>query len=117
MNNSFLIENVSLDLEETIDNTVMFREKETELVRIIEAITKITESVEWQLLKEKVFDGVVESLKKRRDAEVEKKPLNGPMIHSLNGQLEWAKRYSNFDSLALIYKQELSNIRKKLNAT
>lgn len=117
MNNSFIaIENVSLDLDEPKVNLAHLRQKETELVAIIEAITVVSESKEWQLLKEKVFDGVVESLKRRRDTEVEKKPLNGPVIHSLNGQLEWAKKYSNFDSLASIYKQELSNIRKMLNA-
>lgn len=116
MNNSFIaIENVSLELETPVDNTVHFRQRESELLAIIEAFNKVAESSEWKLLKEKIFDGVVENLKRRRDTEVEKKPLNGPMIHSLNGQLEWAKKYSDLLSLAYIYKQELINIRKQLN--
>lgn len=118
MNNSLIaIENVTLELEPTVDNTARFREKETELVAIIEAIEKVADSREWQILKEKLFDGVTESLKRQRDIEIEKKPLNGPMIHSLNGQLAWAKKYSDFTSLASIYKLELQNIRKQINAT
>ncbi len=118
MNNSFIaIENVSLDLEEAVDNTVLFREKETELVSIIEAIETVAASREWAILKEKLFDGVVAGLLKQRDVEVEKKPLNGPLIHAINGQLAWAKKYSDFASLASIYKLELQNVRKKINAT
>lgn len=116
MNNSFIaIENVSLELETPVDNTVVFRQKESELVAIIEALQKVSESPEWLLLKDKIFDGVVQNLKNRRDTEVEKKPLNGPVIHSLNGQLEWAKKYSDLSSLVSIYKQELINVRNRLN--
>lgn len=121
MNNSFIaqnsleIEHVSLELETAVD-VAEFRKKETELIQIIEAIKVIAESHEWKLLKTKIFDGVVEGLKKQRDFEVEKKPLNGPVIHSLNGQLAWAKKYSDFSKLADIYKLELENVRKVLNA-
>lgn len=119
MNNSFALENsIEHLLDETpADNSERLRARETELIQIIEAITKIAESAEWLVLKEKIFDGVVDSLKKLRDVEVEKKPLNGPMIHSINGQLAWAKRYADFIKLADIYKLELINTRKKLNAT
>lgn len=117
MNNSLIIENVSLDLDQPLDNTELFRQKETELIQIIEAIEKITDSREWNILKEKIFDGVVQNITRQRDIEVEKKPLNGPVIHSLNGQLVWAKKYSDFGSLANIYRLELQNIRNKLNAT
>ena len=113
MNNSFIAQQ-NLTLEEN-DRTPRLRERESELVKIIGAIEKIDQSAEWQILKEKVFDGVVESLLKQRETEVEKKPLNGPMIHSLNGQLAWAKKYSNLLRLADIYKLELRKIKEQLN--
>lgn len=117
MNNSFIaMESVSLNLEEPVD-AVRFREKEAELMAIIEALETVGQSAEWSVLKEKVWDGVVASLLRQRDVEVEKKPLNGPLIHSINGQLAWAKKYLNISDLANIYKLELTNIRKKLNAT
>ena len=115
MDNSFIaLKNVSLTEDEKRDATPALRVKETELVAIIEALESISINPDWITLKIKVFDGVVESLKKQRDHEVEKKPLNGPVIHSLNGQLAWAKKYSDILGLASIYKLELQNVRKKL---
>jgi len=115
MNNSFIaIENVSLELDDVVDNTAQLRQKETDIIAIIEAINRLMENKDWLILKEKIFDGVVENLLRLRNTEVEKKPLNGPVIHSLNGQLSWAKKYSNLDSLAIIYKQDLTKIRKLL---
>lgn len=116
MNNSFIaIQNVSLELDKPVDNTVLFRQKETELIAIIEAINKVVENSDWQLLEDKIFSGVVASLESRLKTEIKKKPLNGPMIHSLNGQIEWAEKYTNLSKLADIYKLELINVRNKLN--
>lgn len=114
MNNS-MIPNEMLEMDEPVDNTVHFRQKEAELIKILEAINGLSANPDWLLLKEKIFDGVVDGLKKQRDIEVEKQPLNGPKIHSINGQLTWAKKYSNIADLAHIYKLELANIRKQLN--
>ena len=114
MNNSLL--EIDFEVEPVID-TAKLRSKETDLVRIIEALTQVGESKEWAYLKEQIFEGVVEALKRERDSEVEKQPLNAPKIHNLNGQIKWAKKYLDLLSFASIYKQELVNIRKKLNAT
>jgi hypothetical protein len=119
MNNSLItIENILLEVQEDEkpDLKPSLRQKESETLAIIKAIEGLSSNKDWLLLKEKIFDGVLESLKKQREVEVEKKPLNGPVIHSLNGQLAWAKKYSNISNLASIYKQELDNIRRKLNA-
>ncbi len=114
MNNSLL--EIDFELEPVVD-TAKLRVKETELGRIVEALTKVAESQEWAYLQEKMFAGVVDSLKREREAEVERQPLNGPKIHNLNGQIKWAKKYLDLLSLAIIYKQELVNIRKRINAT
>lgn len=116
MNNSFIAtQNVSLELEEPVDNTVILRQQETELLQIMEALEAVTKTPAWQTLQTKVFGGVLESLLRRREQEIVKKPLNGPMIHSLNGQIEWAEKYSNLSSLADIYKLKLTQVRKELN--
>lgn len=117
MNNSKLeIDFTTLETEEEkADIKPLLRQRETELATVVDAITRVSATDDWMLLQDRVFNGVVEGLKKQRDAEVEKKPLNGPMIHSLNGQLAWAKKFTDLTKLADIYKLELSNIRKKLN--
>lgn len=115
MNNSLL--EIDFETNEPVLDTAKLRSRETELLKIVEAITTIGESKEWLLLKEKVFDGVVDALRREREAEIEKQPLNGPKIHNMNGQIKWAKKYLDLLSLANIYKQELVNIRKKTNAS
>ena len=118
MNNSFIAtQNVSLELDTPVDNTELLRHKESELVAIIEALDAIGQSKEWTILKDKIFIDVVESLKRQREIEIEKQPINGPKVHSLNGQLVWAKKYLNLSDIASIYKLELGEIRKQLNAT
>ena len=113
MNNSLL----EIDFEVPIEDKAKLRFRETELIKIVEAITKVGESQEWAILKEKIFDGVVDSLRRERETEIEKQPLNGPKIHNLYGQIKWAKKYLDLLSLGIIYKQELVNIRKRINAT
>lgn len=113
MNNSLL----EFDFEVPVIDTEKLRVRETELGRIVEALTKVSESQEWAYLREKIFEGVVDSLRRERETEIEKQPLNGPKIHNLNGQMKWAKKYLDLPALAIIYKQELVNIRKRINAT
>lgn len=115
MNNSFIAFQ-SLELEEKVDITPNLRAEEEKLVRIIQAIEAIAVSPEWQILKDNVFDGVVESLERQKNVETSKQPINIDKVHSLNGQLAWAKKYSNFTSLGEVYRLRLREIKEKLNA-
>ena len=80
MNNSFLaIQNVELEMEvkQEVDNKPILRARETELLKILEAIKNLSVNKDWLTLKELIFDGVVEVLKKEREREIEKQPING----------------------------------------
>lgn len=114
MNNSFIAIN-SLELEEKVDITPNLRAEEEKLVKIIEAIESVANSPEWQILKELVFDGVVESLERQKSVETSRQPINVDKVHSLNGQLAWAKRYSNFTTLSEAYRLRLREVKEKLN--
>lgn len=111
MNNA----NLGMEEEIVVDTTVFLRQRKTELVKIIEAINNLSKNDDWQVLKGLVFDGMVEKLEKTLQAEAKKIELNAPEIYRLNGQLTWAKRYSDLYKLAETYKAELNNITKKLN--
>lgn len=106
------MQTVSLELDSPVDLTVSLRERETELVRIVEALERVGLSRDWQLLEDLIFKGVLTALNRELATEIKKQPLNGPKIHSLNGQIKWAEKFINLASLASIYKQELSSIRK-----
>lgn len=113
MNNSRIaLDNVSLELEEKADNTPSLRERESKLVRIIEALTKVSESREWKELKSLLFDNLLESLEKRLRLEVDKDIINLAEVQFLKGQIRWAKNYSDLEKLADENRKELSNIRK-----
>ena len=115
MNNSFIAQN-ALELEEKRDITPTLRAEEAKLIKIIQSVELISESPEWLTLKELVFDGVVESLERQKSAETNKQPINTDIVHSLNGQLAWAKRYSNFSTLAHAYRLQLRKVKETLNA-
>ncbi len=106
MNNGFIAQQ-NIDFEDQPKNLDSLRAEETNLMAIIDSCIRLANHPDWLVLKEKVFDGVVDSIRKRREIEIEKKPRNGPTIHNLNGQLEWAKKYSDLLTVASTYKQRL----------
>ena len=115
MNNAKLAFETNLLKEElVIDTSVVLRKRQTELVKIIEALNAVLKVPEWKNLKELVFDQRIEKLEKELRTESLKDELRSPEIYRLQGKLEWARRY-DFYKLAETYKTELDNITKKLN--
>lgn len=115
MNNSRIaIEKVNLTLEEeSAEATSYLQRREGQLVRIIEAIEKIRDSSEWSTLKQHIFGDLADNLDKRIRFEAKKQLLDQPEIYRLQGQLNWATKYADLDTLANSYRLELSNIKNK----
>lgn len=109
MNNSKMIENVSLEIDMPIDLKPMMRQRETELVEIIEALEHISGSQYWKVL-EKMFNKDFESLQNR--LRNEKNPTE---IYRLQGKLAETEKF-NLGKELQAYRLELQNIRNKLNA-
>lgn len=105
MNNSLL----ELEVETIVDIAPQLRVRERELLEIIEAIRKVAASDYWNLLKVKVFDGVVGSLHKRLIAE-----KNPTEMYRLQGQIVWAEKYSDLEKMTQAYENELKSVRAKL---
>lgn len=118
MNNSKIVaDDMSLSLEESVDNTEHLGERQSELVRIIEAIERIDESDEWSTLKSLIFSHTVESLEKRLKNESERLEIHVPLIHQIQGQLMWARKYADLNKLAESYRVELANIKRLTQPT
>lgn len=109
MNNSVF----TPDPQEPDNSAEKRRERETELVRIVEAIGTITQTAEWDSLRELVFDKSKENLESRLLNEVKKHDLNLPEIYRLQGQLESHKKHS-LDTLLVNAQAELINLRKRM---
>ena len=109
MNNSKIaIEN----LEEKEDNRLSFLQKQQgESTQLVEAINRVENSDDWRKLKELLLDGVVTSLEKSLRSESEKRELNLPEIYRLQGQLGWARKYTNLGKLVEVKRKEIENIK------
>ncbi len=103
---------VTLSLEEK-DNTPLLREKESNLIKIIEALQNVSSTEDWSTLKTLVFDSRIDSLKKQLESESQKLVLNDSVIYRLQGKLYEAKKY-DLDNLVETYRIELSNIKKRI---
>jgi len=114
MNNSKLALD-SFEPTKPVDRKPKLRGMESRLVDIIESLKFIIDTKEWQTLKDEIFDGVLESLEKRLMVEAKKAEKDIGKMDSLNGQIVWAKKYSDLDKLVTVYRQELVNVRRGLD--
>lgn len=105
----------SLNLETPVDTSPIIREREGKLVKMIEAIDAISQSKEWTVLKEEVFDSLVTTLNKQISAEARKENPDTLKLNRLAGQLKWAEKYSDLRKLESLFRTELTNIREQLN--
>lgn len=99
------------------DKAPIIRQRQEEVVSIIEALQRLAGNGDWKVLKVLVFDGLVATLEQRLKLEATKKLIDTDELHRLNGQLIWAKRYSDLYKLIDVYKLELTSLKDKLNAS
>lgn len=110
MNNSLLATNeVNLNIETQADITPILREKSVRLQNVIESLDAISESNFWKILQKEIFDGIIENLHSRLD--IEKDTCE---IFRLQGQIQWAKRYSNLKLFADEKRKELVNLTQQI---
>lgn len=88
--------------------------RKIELIKTIEAIDGILKSREWQTLKELVFDGLVARLDKQLLSEAKKPKIEEEKIYFIQGEMTWARRYSDLRSYAELLKKELEGINLTL---
>ncbi len=114
MNNSRLaVEYSSLSSSE-VDRTPVYQEKESDLIKIIDAIQGISKSKEWSTLKDKVFENLTKNLTKDILDEGRKVNPDALKLNRLAGQLEWAEKFSDLKKFENGYRLELTNVRIQL---
>lgn len=114
MNNSKLaMDHFSLQ-EAEVDKTLYLRQKENELVKIIEAIQGVVQTKAWSSLTNLVFNGVVEKLERDLRNEARKDDPDKLVLARINGQLAWATKYADLNKLCDVFRVELQNIRRNL---
>jgi hypothetical protein len=114
MNNSKLTMDEFQSPLQEIDKTSWLRDREATLVRQIETLRRVAKSEDWCSLKKELFDGVVEILEKQQKSEAEKEKPDPLKLTNINGQLAWARKYSDLNKLADAFIPELNTIKKQL---
>jgi ERCC4-related helicase len=110
MNNSKLtIDEVTLRDENPIDVKPFLRERQTEIVEIIEALEAVNRSKYWQTLQSKVFHSSLEVLQRAIRTEKDAKEL-----FRIQGSLIWGEKYTNLQELITGYRRQLDNIKNQI---
>ena len=108
MNNSQIV------IDEEPDREASLAQRQGELVRIVEALRRVADSEDWDVLKELVFDGVLETLERQLKNEAQKAEVVTPELYRLQGQLVWARKYADLDKLAEFFKIQIEGIKSNL---
>lgn len=113
MNNSKIaFENID---EMTNEDKVSFLERQKgELSQIVEVISRIEATDDWQKLKRLVLDGVIATLDRQLASEASKQEVNTPELYRLQGQLVWAKKYADLKKLSDFFRKHIENINIQL---
>ena len=112
MNNSLI------QSEEKEDSRLSFlQEQQGELTRLVEAINRVEANDDWRKLKELLFDGIVEKLERQLKDEAHKIEVSLPKLYKLQGNIEWARKYSNLKKVSDEKRLEIENIKKQIYET
>jgi hypothetical protein len=113
MNNSrIIIDDLNLSVAPEVDISTKLRQRESELVTIIEGIHRINAHADWKNIDNVLFKPLVENLERQLKAESEKEDVSLHKLYKIQGKLEIARKYQelNLDN----FRNELSNVRKQL---
>lgn len=95
-------------------NDALLERKEF-LNKIVEDIQELNDTPAWKRLQKNLFNDVLGSLERRILAETKKPVIDSPEVYRLQGQIAWARKYSNLNDLQETFKVELRNLTHKNN--
>lgn len=85
------------------------------LSQIVEAIHGVEASEAWKKLKKLVLDQIVPNLERQVFNEASKDEVDVKKIYRLQGQLIWARKYTDLKRLGEWKKMELESIKNQLH--
>lgn len=113
MNNS----KVTLEnLEKKEDNRLsLLRELQGELSQLVEAINRVEQSEDWQKLKKLFLNKIIDRLERQLRDEASKPNIDLPKLYRLQGQIDWANKYSDLKKISSEKRLEIENLKKQIN--
>ena len=109
--------NSQINIEEPVseERLALLRQREAELVKLIETILGVAGTEDWKKLKELIFDKEVSKLENRLFTEAKAVEISTPNLYRLQAQIVWARKHTDLEKMAQTFKVELENVKKLLN--
>ena len=108
--------NSDIKLEDKEDSRLSFlQEKQGELAKLVEAINRVEANEDWRKLKELFLNEVVDKLERQLRDEAKKEEINLPKLYRLQGQIEWARKYTNLKKISDDKRLEVENLKKQIH--
>ena len=109
MNNSKIV------YESSENEKALFLQKQQgELTQVVEAINQVEASESWQKLKKLLLDEIVTNLERQLALEAAKDEIDPPKMYRLQGELKWAKKYSDLKKLSGAKRQQIENLKNQI---
>lgn len=102
------------DLDLTEEIKAELRKRQTDLIKIVDALAKLEETKEWDTLKELIFDKSLQAIERQLLSEALSQKIDINKLYKLQGEWVWAKQYSDIERFADTLKKQLEDIKKKL---
>lgn len=105
-----------LELNEglTEEQKTKLREKQSALIKLVEAFASLESSEEWQVVKEQVHTPALARIERAMINECLKSPINVDKLYQLQGERTWATRFADVKRFTENLKRELQVIKDKL---
>lgn len=102
-------------MDEKLENSqVSLREKQSELIRVIEGFEKLKTSKEWETLNELIFSKSLKAIERQLLNETLAPEISIEKLYKLQGEWVWAKQYTELDRFMETLKRQLEEIKKRL---
>lgn len=92
----------------------LLREEQSKLVKLVEAFAGLSQTTEWGIIKELVFDKALNAIERQLLEEAQASTLSPEKIYRLQGKREWAKQYCDVERYVENLKRQLEEIKRKL---
>lgn len=90
------------------------KDKQSELLKVLEALNGLEKNKDWQTLKELVYQKSLESVEAQMKSECLSTELNLPKLYRLQGEWSWAKQFTDIPAFAENVKKQLATIKQML---
>lgn len=101
-------------IELTPEVATKLRERQGELIKIIEAFEGLEKNKDWQVIKELVFGRWLEAVERQMRNEVLSKEIDSDKLYKLQGEWASARQYSDPIGFAKTLAVQLQGIKNKL---